>query len=75
MFESLFGLELPSTDLDEGRHARWIDSETVSDEVVVSPQLPQTQSDPISTRQVTEIRGLHSFKLAENDAGTLSSGY
>jgi hypothetical protein len=42
---SKIGSELPSTDLDEGRHGRGVDSETVSDEVIAGSEFPQMQSD------------------------------
>jgi hypothetical protein len=73
--ESLIGLQLPSPDLDEGRHAGGIDSEAVSDEIIVGPELTQTQSDPIGARQVIEVGRVHSFRLAENVVGVLSTGY
>jgi hypothetical protein len=60
---SKIGSELPSTDLDEGRHGRGVDSETVSDEVIVGSEFPQMQSDPIGPRKVIEARGLHHSRV------------
>jgi hypothetical protein len=50
MVGSLIRCQLPPTDLDEGRHARGVDSQTVSNEVVVGSQLPQPQSDSVGPR-------------------------
>jgi hypothetical protein len=40
LFDTLFGFQLLPTYLDESRHACGIDSETVSDEVIIGSQLP-----------------------------------
>ena len=37
--DPLLRFQLPPADLDEGRHARRIDSETLSDEAIVGPQI------------------------------------
>ena len=72
---SKIGSELPSTDLDEGRYGRGVDSEAVSDEVVVGSEFAETQSDPIAPRKVIEARGLHHSRVKEIGRGTLSTRY
>jgi hypothetical protein len=73
--KSLFGGQLPSTDLDERRHARGIHPETVSDEVIVGSQFAQTQSEAVRPRQVTELRWIHHSRVSESGLGALSTRY
>jgi hypothetical protein len=73
--ESRFGCQLPSTDLNERRHARGIHSETVSDEVIVGSQFAQAQSDAVRPGQVTELRWIHRSRVSESGLGALSTRY
>ena len=73
--KSSLGCQLPSTDLDERRHARGIHSETVPDEVIVGSQFAQTQSDSVRPRQLTELRWIHRSRVSETDLGALSTRY
>ena len=60
---SLYGFQLASTDLDEARHARGIDTETFADEIVVGSQSAQAQSDPVSPRQDIKVATLHCSRV------------
>jgi hypothetical protein len=70
-----FGFQLPLTDFDEGGHARWIDTETLSDEVIVGSQFAQTQSDPVRPREVIKVRKLHRSRVPQSRPGSLSTWY
>ena len=65
LLESLFGRQLASTDLDEGRHAGGVHSEAVANEVIVCSQFPQTQSDPIGPREVIKVGRLHGSSVPD----------
>jgi hypothetical protein len=72
---SLFGCQFLSTNLNECRHTGGIDSEAVSDEIVVGTHLVQTQPDPISPRKVIRVGRLHGSSVPETGLGILSTRY
>ncbi len=72
---SLTSRQLLSADLDERRHARWIDAEALSNEVLVGTQSLQTKSDPIGPREVVEVRRFHHTKVPNTEEGSLSISY
>jgi hypothetical protein len=65
----LFGCQLLSSDLYEGRHARWVHSETLSNQVIVGSQFAQTQPDPIRPRQIIGVRRRHRSSVPESWPG------
>jgi hypothetical protein len=67
--------QLLSADLDEGRHARRIDAETLSYEVLIGTQLLQTKADPIGPREVIDVPRLHRSKVPDTEDATLSIRY
>jgi len=61
----LFGCQFLSPDLNERRHTGGIDSEAVSDQVIVGTHLVQTQSDPIGPREVIKVGRLHGSSVPD----------
>jgi hypothetical protein len=70
-----FGLQLLSTDLNEGRDACRIDPEAVCDEVIVGTHVAQTEPDPIGPREVIKVGTVHLSRMPRAQRRNLSIGY